>query len=63
MTPHILRYGWIKKGQIAYELSTGTGFSFNSIFGVSVRPDTKKSECFDSKQEAESYIQELKDSQ
>jgi len=59
MTPHILSYGWIKEGKIAYELSSGLGF-LTTIYGVSVRPDPqKKSECFDSKQEAESYIQEL----
>lgn len=59
MTPHILSYGWIKKDEVAYELSSGLGF-LTTIYGVSIRPDDKKkSECFDSRQEAESYIQEL----
>ena len=59
MTPQILSYGWIKEGKIAYELSSGLGF-LTTIYGVSVRPDKKKeSDCFDSRQEAESYIQEL----
>ena len=63
MTPHVLRYGWIEEKKVAYELSTGTGFTFNSLFGVTIRPDkNKQSNCFDSKREAESYIEELQDS-
>lgn len=60
MTPHVLSYGWIKESEVAYELSKGMGVTSDTIYGVSIRPDDKKeSDCFDSKQEAESYIQKL----
>jgi hypothetical protein len=36
MTPTIIRYGWIKRGTIAYELSKGEGLERGSvIYGVS----------------------------
>lgn len=60
ITPHILRYGWIEEGKVAFELSKGSGFTSDIIYGVSIRPDVnKKSECFGSKRDAESYIKEL----
>lgn len=60
MTPNALRYGW--KGDLAYELSEGTGFRNNLIWGVTVvRSDGTNeydlSRCFFDRDEAEAYIE------
>ena len=36
MTPDVISYGWIVEDRIAYEVSTGSGFYGNRIFGLSV---------------------------
>tara|TARA_Y100000310_G_scaffold116318_1_gene114996 strand:- start:210 stop:728 length:519 start_codon:yes stop_codon:yes gene_type:complete len=36
MTPNVLEYGWIKKGEKAYELSEGYDMNNDSIYGVTV---------------------------
>jgi hypothetical protein len=73
MTPHVLSYGKLppvdKAIERAYELSEGTGFEHEPIFGVSIvnlfedgttARDWDISKMCRSKQEAEQYIQSLK---
>ena len=36
MTPKRLRIGWTRKGEEAYELSSGRGFEGETIYGVSL---------------------------
>lgn len=62
VTPKVLRYGKINKN-VAYELSKGN-FMNKDMFGVSVVSSRRKlydkSKSFFSKNQAESYINELK---
>lgn len=69
MTPHILRYGKISKN-VAYELSKGTGFKHETIYGVSIvtidkQGNTKRefelSKKLDGILEAEGYIGRLRE--
>jgi len=68
MTPHVLGRGWISE-TIAYELSTGSGFNHQPIYGVSLvedlgdghtsrRHDLSKGGF--SREEARAYIRSLK---
>ncbi len=70
MTPNKLKVGKVNKN-VAYELSSGSGLGHgNRLYGVSVvsaNPKTlkttalhKKSKAFGSKNEAEAYINKLK---
>lgn len=68
MTPHVISYGKINKN-VAYELSSGEGLERGSkMYGVSVASINKsgktrrleKSKSFHDKNEAESYIRNLK---
>jgi len=36
MTPNVVRYGWIKKDQFAYEISKGLGFDNEPIYGITI---------------------------
>ena len=64
MTPEVVQLG--KQGKFYYELSRGTGFSGNNIFGVTVlnvegeerRPDLNK--LFSNLSMAEQYIKSLR---
>lgn len=63
MTPNILKRGL--RGGFAYELSTGTGFQNQPIWGVTLL-DRRTGEhlheqckCFQSREAAERYIREL----
>lgn len=70
MTPNVLRVGKINPN-VAFELSTGRGIRDQTIFGVTVvryypESDTTdrnaiKSDCFQSRANAERYIKELMD--
>ena len=69
ITPYILRYGKISEN-VAYELSEGTGFEHNAIYGVSIvtvdeQGNTKRefdlSKHFDSLLEVEGYIGRLRE--
>ena len=72
ITPYVIRYGKLNKDQ-AYELSSGKSiFDDNTIYGVSIvdildhdnkitKRRTDLSNCFQSLQSAEYYIQSLKD--
>jgi hypothetical protein len=61
MTPHVL--GYYGNAKTAVELSQGTGFSHEKIFGVTVVldgiHDNDKSKCFYSETEAINYIKQL----
>ena len=59
MTPDVLGYYKIRKGYA--ELSTGTGFKYEPIFGVTVRPDPghAMSKLCHSRSEALRYIETL----
>jgi hypothetical protein len=55
MTPHILKTAWLIKNKAAYEISEGTGFNHDPLYGVTiVQVDedgetarrTEYSECF-----------------
>ena len=69
MTPSVIKTGKINPN-VAFELSTGTGFDHNQIYGVSVvqyDPDTDttdrhaiESKCFGNRAAAECYISQLK---
>lgn len=59
MTPNAWEFG--KRGKMVWELSTGTGFRDQRLFGVTVieLPNTKRhdlSQCFDSAEAAKAYI-------
>jgi hypothetical protein len=64
MTPDVIKYGMA--GNYVYELSTGTGFMNDSIYGVSVlernsgnkRHDLSK--CFGTEAKAYNYIEDLR---
>lgn len=62
MTPNKISYHKIKNG--AVELSSGTGFSGNTMYGVTVvqngKHDANLSKCFYSKVKAMEYIESLK---
>ena len=70
MTPRKLSCGKLSEN-IAYELSSGTGFNHEPIWGISIaawRPKEQKTErlyklsrCCHSSLEARGYIQSLKD--
>jgi len=69
MTPHILRYGMISEN-VAYELSEGTGIEHETIYGLSVvvideagttTREHSLSKKLDSLEEAERYIEELRE--
>lgn len=60
MTPQILGYYKLAVGYA--ELSTGTGFHGDTIYGVTVRPETpddRRSQVFYSRREALDYIESL----
>ena len=69
MTPHKVRCGKISR-RVAFELSSGSGlFDHSTIWGVSFAEITESgdtirrtdiSEVFDSREDAEAYIEELK---
>ena len=65
MTPHVIKYG--KRGKYIYELSDGDAFMRSGrIYGVSVlttggEKRTDLGGSFQSKQEAEDYIKQLKE--
>ena len=68
MTPHVIEFGFVREN-VAYELSDGTGFNNNPIYGVSIvkyNPDTRdterlydESKCLHSISEARRYIESL----
>lgn len=65
MTPDVIRYG--QTGKHVFELSEGTGFDGQPIYGVTVvniegepKHDTNKSEMFYSREFAEAYIGDLR---
>ena len=69
-SPHVLRYGWILRDRIAFELSYGR-WDRDEIYGVSIveydensETKTKRrsdlAEAFNSKQEAKEYIKQLR---
>lgn len=63
MTPEIVRYG--QQGDYVYELSKGTGFSGEGIYGVTVVSSRTKgtrndlNKMFYSYKEANDYINDL----
>lgn len=71
MTPEIVRFGWIREGVLAYELSTGTGLDGSRIYGVSVVEYIASTDLTErrvdlstvlfSRQGADDYIQTLKE--
>ena len=69
MTDRVLKMGKINKN-MAYELSSGRGFTDNIIYGISIvelladgktKRRTDLAECCYSINEAESYIRDLKE--
>lgn len=61
MTPNILGYYYNEREGLSVELSEGRGLVNQPIFGVTVEPDPgqQKSRHFQSRKEAEGYIEEL----
>jgi hypothetical protein len=58
MTPQVLGYYKLRRGYA--ELSTGTGFRHEPIYGVTVRPDPGgQSRMFYDRAEAEAFIASL----
>lgn len=63
MTPYVERYG--KRGKVIYELSSGSGFNCERIYGVTVlsldgeKQPTLSKGGFTKLSEAEQYIKEL----
>lgn len=66
MTPTIVKYGEIKEG-LLFELSKGRGIFDVELFGVTILKKVKNtyekmydlSKCFNTKEEANNYIQSL----
>lgn len=65
MTPNLIEYSWVIDDKVAYELSSGTGFKNEPIYGVSIvrlHPDgtterlLDKSDMFWSIAEARAHI-------
>jgi len=71
MTPEVIRFGWIRRGAVAFELSRGEGFGGSDLYGVSlVSQDpttgvterlTKYSGCFKYLSNAELRIADMID--
>lgn len=67
ITPHVIRYQHVGNA-IVVELSEGTGLSDDKLYGVTVvrkvdniwKQDHYTSKCFDSLDEANNYINNLK---
>lgn len=64
MTPDVIKYGKIGQS-LAYELSSGKGFTGNTIYGLSFAHETEGrkndlSTCLHSIKEVENYIESLK---
>lgn len=67
MTPHVMRYKHVGD-KIVVELSEGTGFSDDKLYGVTVvrkvdniwKKDHETSKCFHDYDEAINYIKNLK---
>ena len=66
MTPDVIKYGHIDNNRV-YELSTGTGFNNNEIYGVTIRTKHDAENCDDlsqmcvSLEDAERYIKDLQE--
>jgi len=68
MTPHIISYGWVVKGKMAYELSrNGTkgkriyGLSFVEWDGTTSKRRSDLCNILDNRDEVKQYIKQLKE--